>query len=108
MKTQLQKYEYACNQLATAFLGKYYCDKDTTLADFDYYWIGDQVAGVLSIGDEFWSMNDIVDAARYKPSREKLFEYYYYRLDLYEKDQHEGYNMESYLKLKPHDKNKET
>ncbi len=82
------EYEMACQNIADHFLDIYYDDAEC-------WWIGSEVGGVLGVNDEFWSMEDLVNALRYKPSREKLMDFYYHRMDKEPK-----YSMKNYLKLK--------
>ena len=95
----LVNYERACNKLLAAFIEKYYCDEETSIEDIDYFWIGDNIGGVASIGDNFWGIENLVDAMRYKPSEGVLFDWYYYQLDCYHEDKPVGINMKNYITL---------
>ena len=68
----INKYEQACNALVQDFIDKYY-----TGSKQDYHWAGDEIGGVLCIGDEFWNVNNVVDSLKYKPTEEQLFDWYY-------------------------------
>ena len=72
---ELDNYEKACNELATAFIEKYFCDDDIKLKDIDFDWVGNKVGGVAFINDYYFSMDDIVNAIRFKAPKDRLFKY---------------------------------
>jgi len=92
----LQKYEQICNDLTIDFIEKYYCDEDIQLKDVYCEWVAQEVGGVACINDEFWSMNDIVNVFKYKPTKKQLFEFYYHRLDA----KIPQYNLKNFIKLR--------
>lgn len=97
---QLKMYEQVCNELMYAFLDEYYLDGGATINDIDFYWIGSEPGGVLSVGDEFFGMDNIVDAMRYKPTRKQLFDFYYYELACAELSKTPDFNMKSFIAFK--------
>ena len=42
----------------------------------DYYWVCDDIGGVLNVGDHFIDIDRIVDYFRYNATPEHFFEYY--------------------------------
>lgn len=77
----LQLYEGSCQQLAEAFVRKYFRIKNWK--NYAIYWIGDQVGGVLAINDYFFDTNQMADFIRYKYTIKKMFEYMDYRDEFY-------------------------
>lgn len=90
----LGTYELACNELAEYFVTKYFGK------DAEYYWIGDEVGGVIEVADRFFSMSDIADFVRHKYSAKMLFSYYDQKLDSDMKNKEWRYNIKNYKKLK--------
>lgn len=76
MSQILTNYELACESIALEFTLQYYADVDS-----EFYWIGDQVGGLLSVNDEFYDMQFMVEALRLKIGVKKMFEYYEYKMD---------------------------
>lgn len=72
----LHEYENVCVRLAHAFVAQYYCEKDDFVEDVSMFWVGDEVGSVLVINDDFWNMEDIVQAFRYNPTRDQLFKWH--------------------------------
>jgi len=93
--TPLKAYEKAANNLARAFVEKYYGDA----ADFDdpdtCWWVADHAGGVIAVNDYFWSMGDIHEAMRLDAPVDKLFKWYEHRMD----DKADKYNLYSFLSL---------
>ena len=86
----IQQYESACELVAKAFIKEYY-------EEAEWFWVGDEIGGVLCFGDEFFNMYILVDILKYKPTYEQLMEWYY---DVYINEEAEtNYNLKSYLGL---------
>lgn len=96
---ELKNFDKATDALAKVFVEKYF-GKDYK-EDDDYYWIGinDEDREVLSIGDYFFNLDDIVNFIRYKYTEKEMFKYYDYRLD---NDTRNKYltNIKNWKKLK--------
>jgi len=58
------------------------------LEDIDYWWVADEVGGVLSVNDYFFNLRDMIDFVRHNYSKKMMFEYYDYALDYYMKKNH--------------------
>jgi hypothetical protein len=67
----LSNWEFATQELADAFVKKYY-GEDLS----ECRWIGNEAGDILEINGQFWDVNDMVDALRYKCSKKRLFEWY--------------------------------
>lgn len=80
MNKSIQDYEKACNAVLDEFQKKYYPDDET------FYWIGGEVGDVVSIGDEFYNLQLMVNILRFNLTDEQNTEYYDYCLDLCEKE----------------------
>jgi hypothetical protein len=90
----LGTYELACDELAQYFVVKYFGK------EAEYYWIGDEIGGVIDINERFFSIDDMVNFLRYKYSAKMLFKYYDEKLECDSKGKDWGYNIKSYKKLK--------
>lgn len=83
----IQQWERATNKLVMQFIEKYYCDEKIPITDIDWFWVADEVGGVLFVNDNFYSLEDILDCARYNPTGEQLFEFCNQRLESYQSGQ---------------------
>jgi 3-hydroxy-3-methylglutaryl CoA synthase len=86
----LKEWERATENLAQYFIARYFGD------GADTYWVADEIGGVLYINDYFFSLSDMVDFIRYGYSKDKMFEYYDYRLE----NPNLRINIKNYLRLK--------
>lgn len=80
-KTQqiLSEWEIATNKLSQHFVTQYF-DKDA-----EVWWVADDIGDVLVVNDYFFNLKQVVEFIKYRYSREMLFEYYEYSLNLAEK-----------------------
>jgi len=92
-KLEVQLYEEVCDLVARKFAKKYFGK------DADYYWIADEIGGVIEIADRFYSITDMVEFIRYKYSAKMMFRYYDEKLDADMKGKEFPYNIYSYKKL---------
>jgi hypothetical protein len=92
VELELFFYENACDNLARAFVKKYFGE------EADYYWIGDERGGCIETADRFFSMSDISDFVRHKYSAKMLFKYYDEKLACDSKDKEWRYNIKNYKK----------
>ena len=67
---ELKAWEKATQELADAFVKKYYGK------DADFYWVSAEIGDILVVNDHFWNVSNIVDALRWNCSEERLFEWY--------------------------------
>jgi hypothetical protein len=74
-------WEKATHNLAVAFCEKYFG------LEHDGQWVSDEPGGVLGVGDYFFNFDDIVEYLRHNYSKKKMFDYYWYNLECYEKEQ---------------------
>jgi len=70
----ITNYRKACEEVAKAFIGKYYpgshyCD------DWDSYWVGDEIGGVFYICDRFFNIDRMIEALELKATHKQLGEY---------------------------------
>lgn len=65
----LHDWEIETNRLTDIFVKKYF-------KDADWYWIGDDIGGVIEVNDYFFGFDRIREALKYKASAKKLFAYY--------------------------------
>lgn len=93
---ELENWIAATNELAIAFIERYYVS-DCPIEDIDWYWVAQDIGGCLNVNDEFWDMNDIVNAFKYNAPKKKLFEWYYYCLDMAEKNE-SPINLKNYVR----------
>ena len=88
----------------TAILGDYFVEKYFgEKGEVEYYWIADDIGGVLSVADYFFNLSDIVDFIKYHYTRKLMFEYYDYALEYYTQKKHKKddylINIKNYKKL---------
>lgn len=67
----LDKWESACHKLATVFLTALYGAEKP-----EWFWVGDEVGGVLTWGDWFVSMDNMADYFRYRMTPDEFFAWY--------------------------------
>lgn len=91
----LTKWEHATQDLANEFV-EYYFDGPVD----DSYWVGQEIGGAYSVADYWFSFWDMVEFMKYHYGKDKMFEYYNYRLDLGMKGDELPINIKNYKKLK--------
>jgi hypothetical protein len=91
-KITLALYYQACEDVADTFIRKYF-------KGASYYWIAEQVGGVLEVADRFFSVADMVEFMGYKYTGKMLFRYYDEKLECGMKGKEFGFNIYSYKKL---------
>lgn len=67
----LQAWEKATQELADAFVEKYYGEDASEI-----FWVGDEIGDLLMINDYCWNVGNMVDAFRWKCSKKRLLEWY--------------------------------
>jgi hypothetical protein len=81
-KKALADYEKHTNILVQEFVKKYFCDEETPIEDIDYWWIGDEIGGVLGVYDDYYfDMDYIANAIRLEFTYDELIGYYYYSIE---------------------------
>lgn len=95
----LKEWENKTLQLGDYFVKRYFGKKENV----EYYWIADDVGGVLAVADYFFNLNDIVEFLRYHYSKDMMFKYYDYALEYHSRKHSKGdylINIKNYKKLK--------
>jgi hypothetical protein len=92
-KDEIGLWEVATNELVESFVFKYFGQVT------DIYWVAEEVGGVLAVNDYFFNLSDIINFIRHNYSKNKMFEYYDYSLDLYSKNK-TPINIKNYIKIK--------
>lgn len=84
----LSWWEEATNKLAEEFVKVYHGE------EMDWYWIGDEVGGVIEVGyaEGFYTLKEIVPALRLNCPKAVFLEWYNYNNDKYQEwlDTHDG------------------
>lgn len=79
MKKEIEKalksYQEECQNMADTFIEWYYCDDDIEYGNIEWFWVADQVGGVLCINDHFWGMDDLLEIFTLRPSVDDLFKW---------------------------------
>jgi len=90
----LSAYENACNAMAMVFLKRFF-----DYGNGDFYWVADEIGGVLCVNDYFFNMDLIVEAMRLKPSEEMFFNFYDYEMSYYNssKKPKVKYNLKNFI-----------
>lgn len=78
----------------TIILADYFVDK--YFGKMKYNWVGNEIGGVMSVADYYFDLSDIVEFIRHHYSKDKMFEFYDYRLKCLEKGEEVKYNIKSY------------
>lgn len=89
----VEKYWKACQDIADAFMDKYYSDS----VDVDWGWVGGEIGGVINTNDDFWDFNDLVIALTKDAPEDKLFMWHSEALDHFQ-DKTPFMNLRTYLK----------
>lgn len=87
----LNKYEKLIAEITKDFLENYYSDYSD-----DAFWIGDEIGGVLAVGDAFITVDMMIDALRYKPAVSQFHDWYW----SYDDEHERAYNLKNFIKLK--------
>jgi hypothetical protein len=99
MNEILSRWEDVTNELIGSFIKRYF----GKLEEVEYYWIAEDVGGVLSVADYFFNLGDIVDFIKYHYSKDLMFEYYDYALEYHMQKKHKStdylINIKNYKKL---------
>lgn len=99
LKFALAYWENETESLSRHFIKKYFGKID----EVEYYWIADEVGGVLVVADYFFNLSDIVDFLRYNYPKNMMFEYYDYSLEYHMQKKHKAsdylVNIKNYKKL---------
>lgn len=69
-KQILKNYQQSIQDIADAFVKKYYGDDIS-----DQYWT-DEIGGIFCANDYYWGVDNMIDALRFKCSKKRLFEWY--------------------------------
>ena len=84
MNKFIKYYEKACQELTLEFIEKYFCDDEIRPENVDYYWIGDNIGGTLSINDYFLDMELMVEVMKAGLILDRFFDFYDYRSKCYD------------------------
>ena len=79
VELELFFYENTCDNLARAFVKKYFGE------EADYYWIGDERGHVIEVADRFFDIKKIYAILKARLSKRKMFTQYDQELKDYEK-----------------------
>jgi hypothetical protein len=94
MKSLILKWEKGTDELAKQFARKYY-DTD------EFYWVANDIGGLIHIGDDFFELNEIVDYLKYEYPVDKMFEHHKYAYEMWEQEKEdEIICIRDYIKLK--------
>lgn len=95
MNKAIKQYYKACEEVRKTFLKTYYAECPEYLDDSD--WVADDIGSVLMVGDDFWSLNNMVTALRLEAKEDDLFAWYHSSVDAGVENK-PYYNLENYLK----------
>lgn len=77
----IKEFEIISESIGAYFSNKYFKSDD-------YWWVGGDIGGTLSVGDYYFSLETMLDYLRYKYGVNKMFEHYDYALGEAMKDKH--------------------
>ena len=87
----LKKYYEACELIAQEIVKRY---GDST----DSFWVGDDIGGVFCLSDCFLSVNEMVELIELDVTEEEFFDWYYWRLDLWEQEKEVRLNLKNKIR----------
>lgn len=93
IKNAIANWEWTTQEIANLFVEKYFGKEN------DAWWIGNEVGGVLGIGDYFFNVDQMADFLKYNYSKKKMFDYYFYSLEMHEKGE-KPWNIKTYKYVK--------
>lgn len=87
----LKKYYKACEEIAQEIVKRY--------GDPIYsFWVGDEIGGVFCLSDYYLSINEMVELIALDVTDEEFFEWYYWRLDLWEQEKEVPLNLKNKIR----------
>ena len=99
MIKQLKEWEGKTNVLVEYFVDRYFGKREN-----EFFWIAEEVGGVLAVNDYFFNLDDIVEFIKYHYSKDMMFKYYQYNLDYHMQKTHKKndylINIKNYKKMK--------
>jgi len=87
----IKDWEIATNALAEEFVKKYWGEE----CIIDMYWIGDEIGGVLSIGDYYFNVDRMKEALELNATWKQLNDYYWLEV---ETDKKSDVSFKNYVK----------
>ena len=76
MKDSIQQWEELTNTILKNFLSVYFDDNDPY-----YFWVGNEIGGVVCYGDFFFNFWDVITCNRLSITEEQFFEWYDFNLE---------------------------
>ena len=76
VKSKINEWENLTNKITEQFLYDYFDDNTP-----EYYWVGDEVGGVLNYGDYFFNFSDILVCYKLEITFEQLINWYDFCLE---------------------------
>ena len=95
---EIIEYEKIVQKIAKKFVKKYFSEEEEYW-DYECFWIGDEIGGVLTVSDYYFNFDNILDYLKNNYTVEELFDYYDYYLDEAIKNK-TPINIKNWLKLK--------
>jgi len=90
---KIETYNVTVQDLTDYFTKRYFDNAD-------FYWVGGEIGGVVSINDYFFNFSDILDYIKNDYSEYEMFGYYEYALEEATEDR-SPINIKNYLKITP-------
>ena len=76
MKDSIQQWEELTDTIFKNFLSVYFDDNDPY-----YFWVGNEIGGVVCYGDFFFNFWDVITCNRLSITEEQFFEWYDFNLE---------------------------
>ena len=71
-KEVIKKWEEATEEVANAFVEKYFPEHGRE----DYFWVGDEIGSVFCIADMFFDVDRMLEALKLNATFDQLYDYY--------------------------------
>ena len=94
MTKEIQDYKEAAKKLGDAFITKYYGKESISCS----YWTGDVGEGILCVSDDFYNVDRMVEALKYKATLEQLGEFAEYETYCDENKKDKNINFKNFVK----------
>lgn len=73
----IENWREATEQVADAFVEKYFPDQERCFNKLDVYWGGDEIGGVFYISDMFFDVDRMIEALELDATFDQLYDYYH-------------------------------
>ena len=82
MKNKILKWQRLTHKITEQWIAEYFeLSEEDSASGIDYFWVGDEVGGILNYGDYFFNFSDILTCYKLKITIEQLINWYDFCLE---------------------------